>query len=257
MLYEGSRIPNSNGITDFLPNFPLLKNLSLFTSYNGNNMKLSSHSLRTLELNSEFDLEEIVLNTPSLGLFIYSSDDSHRNGISDLPHLKACMRCYVDESIGTLWFHKLRLFLDKKNGFKALNLYICTDQKVILLEKIKEIELSPYELEHIELHFEQKQSPDHAAFVDAVLCFFRPRSLTLRSSFPLTDFEERSALVKFTCEKLLEQEFQGHTDIQIVSPYSSKAQKQFKGLMPLPRPLRREEKAISFIKKKQNNETVK
>ncbi|KAM0067845.1 putative leucine-rich repeat domain superfamily [Helianthus debilis subsp. tardiflorus] len=129
--------------------------------------------------------------------------------------------------------------------------YLLERGKFIVLEKIKEIELASYELEHIELHFVDNESSDHAAFVDAVLCCFRPRSLTLRSSFSLTnfeafsltDFEEQSALVK-----LLEQENQGHTLIQIVSPYSSKAHNQFRGLMLLPEPLPREEKAISFIK---------
>ncbi|KAJ0599003.1 hypothetical protein HanIR_Chr03g0099921 [Helianthus annuus] len=161
------------------------------------------------------------------------------------------MRCYPDASIDALWLQKVRLFLSKKNGFKALNLYICLREKFIVLEKIKEIELPPYKLEHIEIHFVDKESSDHAAFVDAVLCCFRPRSLTLRSSFSLTNFEEQSVLVKFTYEKLLEQENQGHTLIQIVSPYSSKAHSQFRGLMLLPEPLPREEKAISFIKEEE------
>ncbi|KAJ0770850.1 putative F-box-like domain superfamily protein [Helianthus annuus] len=218
----------------------------------GNNLKLSSNSLRTLVLTSDFDLEEIELSTPALGLFIYSCNEHYSGlGISHLPHLELCMRCYLDDSIDTLWFQKLRLFLDKKNGFKALNLYICMDQKLTVLEKLKAVELPPYELEHIELHFEHEESSGHATFVDAVLCCFCPRSLTLRSSFPLTTFEEQSPLVKFTYEKLLEQEFQGQTSIQIVSPYSTKAQKQFKGLMSLPRSLPRQEKAISFIKEEE------
>ncbi|MFS7955103.1 putative leucine-rich repeat domain superfamily, F-box-like domain superfamily [Helianthus anomalus] len=244
---EGCPLPN-----DFLSNFPFVENLVLFTGYNGNNLKLSSNSLRTLVLNSDFDLEEIELSTPSLGLFIYSYNEHYSGlGISHLPHLELCMRCYLDDSIDSLWFQKLRLFLDKENGFKALNLYICTDQKLTVLEKLKAVELPPYELEHIELHFEHEESSGHATFVDAVLCCFCPRSLTLRSSFPLTTFEEQSPLVKFTYEKLLEQEFQGQTSIQIVSPYSTKAQKQFKGLMSLPRSLPRQEKAISFIKEEE------
>ncbi|MFS7955129.1 putative leucine-rich repeat domain superfamily [Helianthus anomalus] len=178
LSYEGK---NLKRLTDFLSDFPVLKYLAL-CSFKDNNLKFSSHSLRALELNSEFDLEEI----------------------EDLPHLKACMRCYPDGSIDALWLQKLRLFLSKKNGFKALNLYIFLREKFTVLEKIKEIELPPYELEHIELHFLDKESSNHAAFVDAVLCRFRPRSLTLRSSFALTDFEafsltdfeEQSALVK-------------------------------------------------------------
>ncbi|KAF5798540.1 putative leucine-rich repeat domain superfamily, F-box-like domain superfamily [Helianthus annuus] len=250
----------SNGFPDFLSNFPFVENLALVSTSKSNNLKLSSHSLRALWFCSFCDLDKIELSTPNLGLFIYSCDDWYiysynawyiYSVIKHLPHLKACMRCYANASIDARWFQKLRLFLDKKNGFKALNLYIYTDEKLIVLEKTKEIELPPYELEHIELHFENRESSDHAAFVDAVLCCFRPRSLTLRSSFSLTDFEEQSALVKFTYEKLLEQEFQGHTNIQIVSPYSSKAQKQFKGLMSLPTPLPRQEKAISFIKEEE------
>ncbi|KAI7734683.1 hypothetical protein M8C21_009101 [Ambrosia artemisiifolia] len=249
LSYQGCPLPNSNG---FLSNFPFLENLALFSCHEGNNrnnLKLSSHSLRTLELDSDLDLEEIELCTPNLGLFIYSCSEHYTSyWISHLPHLKACMRCYPDDSIDTLWFQKLRLFLDKENGFKAFNLYIHTDKEFIVSEKLKAIELPPYELEHIELHFEDEEPSDHAAFVEAVLSCFRPQSLTLRSSFPLTDFEEQSSLVMFTYKKLLEQENQGHTSIQIVSPYSSKAQKQFKGLMLLPGPPLRKERAISFIK---------
>ncbi|KAJ0770840.1 putative leucine-rich repeat domain superfamily, F-box-like domain superfamily [Helianthus annuus] len=253
LSYEGN---NLKRLTDFLSDFPVLKYLAL-CSFKDNNLKLSSHPLRALELNSEFDLEEIEFSTPNLGLFVYSDVGQYSClGIRDLPHLKASMRCYPDGSIDALWLQKLRFFLSKKNGFKALNLYICLREKFIVLQKIKEIELPPYELEHIELHFVDNESSDHAAFVDAVLCCFRPRSLTLRSSFSLTnfeafsltDFEEQSALVKFTYKKLLEQENQGHTLIQIVSPYSSKAHSQFRGLMSLPEPLPREEKAISLIK---------
>ncbi|KAI7734671.1 hypothetical protein M8C21_009089, partial [Ambrosia artemisiifolia] len=246
LSYEGSPLPNSNG---FLSNFPFLEDLALFSRYQGNNLKLSSHSLRTLEFNSDFELDEIELCTPSLGLFIYSCSEHYNHlGISHLPHLKACMRCYPDHSIDMLWLQKLRLFLDKENGFKAFNLYIHKDQRFIGSEKLKAIELPPYELEHIELHFEDQESSDHAAFVEAVLCCFRPQSLTLRSSFPLTDFEEKSSLVKFTYERLLEQENQGCTSIHILSPYSSKAQKHFRGLMLLPEPSPPEEKALSFIK---------
>ncbi|KAI7734679.1 hypothetical protein M8C21_009097, partial [Ambrosia artemisiifolia] len=197
VYYEGSPLPNSNGVNDFLSNFPFIENLVFYTTYSRDNLNLSSHSLRTLVLSADFDFDEIELSTPNLGLFIYPCSDRHSGlGISHLPHLNACMRCYPYDSISILWFHKLRLFLDKENGFKALNLYICTDQQLIVLEKIQEIELPPYELEHIELHFEHEESSDHAAFVDAVLCCFRPRSLTLRSSFPLNDFEEQSDLVK-------------------------------------------------------------
>ncbi|KAI7737870.1 hypothetical protein M8C21_000965 [Ambrosia artemisiifolia] len=242
LSYYGSPLPNSNG---FLSNFPFLENLDLFSRNEGNNLKLSSHSLRTLELNSDCDLEEIELSTPNLGLFIYTrSQHFYSIGISHLPHLKACMRCWPGDAIDTLWVQKLRLFLDKENGFIASNLYIHMDQEFIVSEKLKAIELPPYELEHIELHFEDDEE-DHAAFVEAVLCCFRPRSLTLKPFFPPTDFEEKSSLVNFTYKKLLEQENQSHISIQIVSPNSSKAQKQFKGLMVLPEPSLLEEGTLS------------
>ncbi|XP_035839226.1 F-box/LRR-repeat protein 25 isoform X1 [Helianthus annuus] len=111
VTYEGYPSPNSNG---FLSNFPFVENLNLFTSCEGNNLKLSSHSLRTLELFTDFDLEKIELSTPNLDLFIYCNDDYGWVGVRQLPHLKACMGCYPDGSIDTAWFQKLRLFLDKK-----------------------------------------------------------------------------------------------------------------------------------------------
>ncbi|KAJ0770855.1 putative leucine-rich repeat domain superfamily [Helianthus annuus] len=217
---------------------------------------LSSHSLRKLVIHSEFDLEEIELSTPNLGLFIYSNPLSFWVKAMYLPHLEACMRCHTDGSLDTLWLQKLRLFLDKKNGFKALNLYIHTtrvcffDQivhKFIVLGKLKVNELAPYELEHIELHFKHEESSNYAAFVDAVLLCFRPRSLTLR--FPLIDFKDQSDLAKFTYKKLLEQENQDHTNIDVVLPSSSKAQKLFRGSV-LYDVLPCEEKAISFTKEK-------
>ncbi|MFS7955096.1 hypothetical protein Hanom_Chr07g00638581 [Helianthus anomalus] len=84
---------------------------------------LSSLSLRTLVLHSQFDLKGIELSTPNLGLFIYSRNPRyHMTNVRHLPHLKVCMRCYPNGSIDTLWFQKFRLFLDKKDGFEALNL---------------------------------------------------------------------------------------------------------------------------------------
>ncbi|KAJ0907881.1 hypothetical protein HanRHA438_Chr07g0304151 [Helianthus annuus] len=180
------------------------------------------------------------------------------------------MHCYPGGYIDTLWFQKLRQFLDKKNGFKVFNLYIhgrysqvrffgrlymnyyivnniinIPTQSCVLipefteLEKLKEIKLPPYELELVVLQLETcEESPAHVAFVDAVLWCCRPRSLTLRSSSPLTALEEQSDVIKFTYEKLLQQEDQGRTNIQIVSPSFSSLS------MALPL----EGKAISFIK---------
>ncbi|KAJ0787698.1 putative diphosphomevalonate decarboxylase [Helianthus annuus] len=129
VFYEGYLLPNSNNVTNFLSNFPFLENLVLHPDWHtikGDNLKLSNHSLRTLELHSRFDLDEIELNTPNLGLFVYTVHPAYSYlGMSRLPHLKACMRYYPYHSIN---FQKLRLFLDKESGFKALNLYICTDE---------------------------------------------------------------------------------------------------------------------------------
>ncbi|KAI7734285.1 hypothetical protein M8C21_012188, partial [Ambrosia artemisiifolia] len=141
---------------------------------------------------------------------------------------------------------KLRLFLTKKNGFKVLNLYISAirTQKFTDIEKVKAIELPPYELEHVELQLDTlEESSAHIAFVDAVLWCCHPLSLTLRSSVP---FEEHGDLVKFTYKKLLEQE--DHTSIQIVGPSSSEAQKQLRDLKSLSVGLSRDGNAISFIK---------
>ncbi|KAM0067836.1 hypothetical protein Hdeb2414_s0002g00066001 [Helianthus debilis subsp. tardiflorus] len=144
--------------------------------------------------------------------------------------------------IDTLWFQKLRQLFNKKNVFNVSKLYISAiySKLVTELEKLKAIELPPYELELVvELQLEtDEESLAHIAFVDAVLWCCRPRSLTLRSSSPLTALDEQSDAVKFTYERLLAQEDQGRTNIQIVSPSFSSL------LMALPH----EGKAISFIK---------
>ncbi|XP_076885940.1 uncharacterized protein LOC143535616 [Bidens hawaiensis] len=198
----------------------------------GNNLKLSSHSLRRLMVHSVCNLEDIELSTPNLDLFVYSCSLLDLSMVRNIAHLKASMRCYPHDSIDILWFHKLRLFLGKKSGFRALNLYIRTSQKFTELGRLKAIELPPYKLEHVEL---QLDTCSQIAFVDAVLWCFRPRILTLISSSRLTYFEGKSELLMFTYKKLLHQEDQGHTNIKIVSPSL---------LTTLPH----EGKAISFIK---------
>ncbi|KAI7753609.1 hypothetical protein M8C21_000670 [Ambrosia artemisiifolia] len=256
VTYHGNPLANTNAFTDFLSNFPFVENLSLVTSSKCNNLKLSSHSLRTLVLYSPYDLEDIEFNTPNLVLFVYTCNPRLRNPLAgkqwspvrDSTHLKACMQCYTDEFIDAIWFQKLRLFLDKNNGFKISNLYIhaICSQKLTELDTLKAIELLPYELEHVELHLDtHEESLAHIGFVDAVLWCCRPRSLTLRSSF---SFEEQSDVVKFTYEKLLKQEDQGHTYTQIVWPSSPEAQKLSRNLKSLSMPLPREGKTVSFIK---------
>ncbi|KAM0067898.1 putative leucine-rich repeat domain superfamily [Helianthus debilis subsp. tardiflorus] len=255
--YFGYLLPNSNGFTNFVSNFPFVENLYLAISYKCKNLKLSSHSLRTLMLPSKCDFEEIEFNTPNLALLGYPCNyASFWPMVRRSTHLKACMQCYPDDGIDALWFQKLRLFLDKKNGFKVLNLYIevsifdqSSMKNFIELEKLKVIELPPYELDHVELKLDaREESSAHVAFVEAVLWCCRPQSLTLRSSVP---FEEQSDVVKFTYKKLLEQDDQGHTKIQIVSPSSAEAQKHLMDLKSLSMASPREGKAISFIKEEE------
>ncbi|KAJ0731197.1 putative F-box domain, leucine-rich repeat domain superfamily, F-box-like domain superfamily [Helianthus annuus] len=215
--YENS-LSNVYIFTDILSNFPFVENLNLSTSYKCNKLKLSSHSLRTLVLYSQCDLEKVEFNTPNLVSF-----------------------CYSVMFIDTLWFQKLRQLFNKKNVFNVSKLYIRAiySKEFRELEKLKAIKLPPYELELVELKLEtQEESLAHIAFVDAVLWCCRPRSLTLRSCYPYTALGEHSDVVKFTYKKLLEQEDQGRTNIKIVSPSFSSL------LMYLPY----ETKAISFIK---------
>ncbi|KAF5798479.1 putative leucine-rich repeat domain superfamily, F-box-like domain superfamily [Helianthus annuus] len=123
--YFGHLLPDSNGFTNFVSNFPFVENLYLAINYKCKNVKLSSHSLRTFMLHSVCDLEEIEFNTPNLALFGYPCNyGSLWPMVRRSTHLKACMQCYPDDGTDALWFLKLRLFLDKKNGFKVLNLYI-------------------------------------------------------------------------------------------------------------------------------------
>ncbi|XP_076928250.1 uncharacterized protein LOC143592145 [Bidens hawaiensis] len=246
-IYIGHPLPNSNGFTNFLSNFPFIECLLFGTTYKCSNLKISSHSLRTLVVYFPIcDLEEIELNTPNLVFFSYPCKPRFFSPkVRHLTHLKGCMQCYLDDSINTLWFKNLSQFLGKKTEFKVLNLYIHAESCPIFieLEELKAIELAPYELEHVELHLDTHD--DSIALVKAVLWCCRPRSLTLRSSFPL---EEQSVVVKFTYEKLLEQEDQGHTNIHIVSPSSCEAQKHLRDLKSLSVALPRDRKAISFIK---------
>ncbi|KAK9071470.1 hypothetical protein SSX86_010039 [Deinandra increscens subsp. villosa] len=227
VTYYGRFLPN-----DLLSNFPFIENFRFVTESTCKNIKLSCHSLRTLVLNSDCDLDEVELNTLNLDLFVYGSVwpmtiDKRwpLSRDSSSTRLKACMQCYHNGIVvEALWFHKLRLFLDKKCGFKVLNLCVDMTPSVVFteLEKLKAIELQPYELEHVEMTLGtmHEGASVHVAFVEAVLWCCRPQSLTLISSLPF-DFDVQSNLVKFTYEKLLEQEDEGHTNIQIMSPSSS------------------------------------
>ncbi|XP_076950532.1 putative F-box/LRR-repeat protein At3g58880 [Bidens hawaiensis] len=236
VTYMGCLSVKPNDFTDLLSNFPFIEDLRLVSLRPGNSVKLLSHSLRRLML--DCDLENLELNTPNLDLFVYSSSLSDQSMLRHLTDSKASMLCYPHGYVDFLWFHKLRRFLGKKNGFKALNLYIHTSEKFNELWKLKAIELPPYELQHVELQLDAlEESSAQIAFVDVVLWCCRPRSLTLISTSPSTEFEEQSDLALFTYEKLLQQEDQGHTIFKIVSPSSSM-------FVALPS----KGKAISFIK---------
>ncbi|KAK1440454.1 hypothetical protein QVD17_06281 [Tagetes erecta] len=256
VTYCGNPLPNSYGFIGFLSNFPFIENLILVTKYKCNNLKWSSRSLRILVLRSDCDLEEIEFSAPNLALFIYACDynllwpiimNERWLRLRDSPYLKSCMQCYPGH-IGALWFQKLRRFLDKENGYKVLNLYIraTCSQELTELEKLKAIELPPYELEHLELQLDELSA--HVAFVDALLWCCRPRSLALRSFFNLPAFEKQSNVIKFTYKKLLEQEDEGHTRIQIVWSSSSEAQKQLRDLKSLSMATPRGGNTVTFLK---------
>ncbi|XP_076948577.1 F-box/FBD/LRR-repeat protein At5g44980-like [Bidens hawaiensis] len=219
----------SNDLSDFLSNFPIIENLYLCANYKFKNLKLSSPSLRKLMLYCLFhliDFEEIELSTPNLVVFRYPCSPSSINTVlSNSTQLKACMQCYFNNFMDVRLFLNLRQFFHKKNGFKVLNLciYIKYSEKYIQILKPKAYELPPYELEHVKIQlYAHEESPAHVAFVDAVLWCCRPRSLTLGASFPLIDFGEQTDVVKFTYEKLLQQEDQAHTSIQMGLPHEGK-----------------------------------
>lgn len=219
-----STLPRLEVCTRFLSNFPVLENLFLNLPDDCNNLKLSSYSLRTLVLDSQCDLQNIELNTPNLLFFKYS-DKSFKPEplVRNSAESNASMECYPSDDVDTLWFQKLKRFLEKKNGFKVLKLHI--SKASIDVEQLKLIQSTPYELEHVELQLKTiKELSVYVDVMDALLWCCRTRSLTLTSDFCSIDFEERSHLVKFAYEKLLQQEDQGETNIKFVlsSPFDGK-----------------------------------
>nr|GFC59807.1 hypothetical protein [Tanacetum cinerariifolium] len=82
-----------------------------------------------------------------------------------------CIEWYSDddESVDTLWFQKLRRFLDMINGFKVLKLFV--KQGSIDVEELKGIKSPPYELEHVKLVVRsiQLSSRSPPPILDAVL----------------------------------------------------------------------------------------
>nr|GEX50834.1 hypothetical protein [Tanacetum cinerariifolium] len=257
LAYVGYPSLTSNDLTSFLSNFPILETfvLDLPDKYNNKNMRLSSHSLETLVLNSEFELEEIDINTPKLLLFSYQGRTSHITFSSGrkLSLSGARMECDPTGVVNALWFQKLRRFLDKNIRFIRLKLRISALWDLIdEVEELKVIKSAPYELTHVVLEPSIiEEVPVYLAVVEAILWCFRPQHLTL--NFPCTNFEGWSHIVTFTYEKLLQQEDEGITNIQIVLwSSSSKDKKCFSDLhsflTALPSDL--QGKIITFIMKK-------
>ncbi|GKA58050.1 F-box domain containing protein [Tanacetum coccineum] len=199
---------------DLLSNFPFIENVSLNLSSPVDNLKLSHNFLRRLELQSDCDLEEIDLNTPNLRLFEYYDRYCGANAPSlywkHSSMWKGCMKCVTHDS---LWYQKLRKFLEKNSVFKVLKLVICL-KNLIDVKELKLIQLTPYKLEHVEITNSVRTSElsFHVAAVDAVLWCCRPRSLTLE----LYHYIDTSHVVKYTYEKLLQQEDEGQTAIKFV-----------------------------------------
>ncbi|KAK1440522.1 hypothetical protein QVD17_06350 [Tagetes erecta] len=253
VCYFGNPLPNSNGFTHFLSNFPFIENFCLTTEYDECNLKLSSHSLRKLMLCSKnCDLKEFEFGTPNLVEFNYSCSGSTfsllwrdvvKAMVSKSTNMKPWMQWDLYNKDDTLSFQKLRLFLEKKNGFKISNLRfnVIVNPNKEEYQKLKEMELPPYELENVVLELflgGHGKVSDLVAFADAVLCCCCPRYLTLLSLGSLPGFED---VAKFIYKKLLEQEGESHTKIQIMS---SETPVQLKDLMSLRRSL----PYITFIK---------
>ncbi|PWA73684.1 F-box domain, Leucine-rich repeat domain, L domain-like protein [Artemisia annua] len=225
--------PRSEGLVDLSSNFPHLETLFLILPQLYKSLKLSSHSLRTFVLHSDCDLDELDINTPNLLSFDYKGHAHppfrvERESVVS----KARMECYPSEFVNTLWFQKLRRFLSKKGGFKELKL--CLSAHLFNVEELKLIQGQPFELDHVDLEPDSiKELSVYLAVVDGVLWCCRPQSLTIESNFPLINFEEWSHIVKFTYEKLIQQEDPGNSNIQFVISSSSIAKKHFDDLTSL------------------------
>ncbi|XP_076927911.1 F-box/LRR-repeat protein 25-like [Bidens hawaiensis] len=149
VTFAGNPLSNLNGFNDFLSNFPFIENLILFINCECNNLKFSSHSLRTFVLVSSHFVADIEFNTPNLGLYIGSSVDwNPEDVIEHSPELQACMQSY--RSGHGVWFNKLGLFMDKATGFEIISMYIYA-QKFTKLEKLKVTERSPNKVNDVVL----------------------------------------------------------------------------------------------------------
>nr|GEX04297.1 F-box domain, leucine-rich repeat domain, L domain-like protein [Tanacetum cinerariifolium] len=252
LSYSGYPSPTSKGLVDLSTNFPFLETLILDLPDECKSLNLSSHTLRMFELRSECHLNTININTPNLLLFGYKGS-SHR--FLDMEResvpAQACMECDLDRYVDSLWFRKLREFLDKEIRFKELKLHVNVGS--IDFEELRVIHWPPFELEHVELEAENFQELCfYEAVVDSLLWSCRPQSLTLIFDFTFTDVEKRGHVVKFTYEKLLQQGDQLHHNIEFVmSCSSSNAEMNFSDLSSLLKalPCDGQRQTITFIKK--------
>nr|GEY29911.1 hypothetical protein [Tanacetum cinerariifolium] len=143
---------------------------------------------------------------------------------------------YDDESVDTLWFQKLRRFLDKSNRFKVLKLFVKHG-----------IKSPPYELEHVKLVVRniQLSSRSPPPILDAVLWCCRPRS-----TLSLTIYSDKCHVVQNTYETLLQQENKSRTNIRFVLSNFGKCEQHFNDLKLVLKALSLDERIsrIAFIK---------
>ncbi|GKB64928.1 F-box domain containing protein [Tanacetum coccineum] len=139
--YRGFPLTRFN---DFLSNFQFLENVALYLTSHVNNLKLSNHSLRKIQLPSHCDLAEIDLNAPNLLFFEYC-DQVYFHDFTPLSRedsylSKGCiMKC---ETCDILRFKKLREFLERNSIFKDLKLAI--NWELTNVEELKLIQSPPY-----------------------------------------------------------------------------------------------------------------
>ncbi|GJW69054.1 F-box domain containing protein [Tanacetum coccineum] len=245
--YRGFPLTRFN---DFLSKFQFLENVALDLSSHVNNLKFSNQSLKKIRLRSQCDLDEIDLNAPNLLFFEYC-DQVYFHDFTPLSRedsylSKGCMmKCETPDCCDILWFKKLREFLEKNSIFKVLKLAV--NWELTNVEELKLIQSPPYKLEHVELKSRSlRKSPVYVALLDVVLWCFRPRSLTIN----LGDSINKSDVVKFAYEKLLQQEGEGQTRIKFVLIYDFVNEQQFSGLNSLLKALSlgRSRCKITFIK---------
>ncbi|PWA54420.1 F-box domain, Leucine-rich repeat domain, L domain-like protein [Artemisia annua] len=266
LYLDGSFFPTSIGFSEFFNNFPFIENLSLSLHGQCNSLVVSSPSLRKFVLYDECDLEEIDINTPNLILFSYANECNFRNPCKfkkiDLGELNARMECHIINGVDSLWFKKLRQFLESANRFKVLKLDNSFLGKISVdFNQLKVTGLLPYELEHVELKLFQEKV---LTVLDGILWCCRPRSLSLTSNFSFMSDKKRSHFLKFISAKLLQQEDKGQTNIQIEWSFPSNAETYFSWNSMMPElPDHNKLQTLTFIKEEgpfqeeEKNETVK